>query len=159
MTELGTAADAHRLSRTKSQFSRLGQSCVWPCADQQRQNHERLSDDIGREYRLFSFAEDAGAKPTGGALGNVTVPELEMLRSSEAPIDPQIDPEAFRTSLATIMDNRKRVLFKIPGGREAYREWRKRWLGYDPYVPKNKRGKASGSKPKGGGSWSITEVE
>jgi len=159
MTELGTAADAHRLTRTNPNSVGWGNFAFGHVPTSGAKTLNGYLTTLGGNVAFSALQKMRESSPTGGALGNVTVPELEMLRSSEAPIDPQIDPDTFRTSLATIMDNRKRVLFKIPGGREAYREWRKRWLGYDPYVPKNKRGKASGSKPKGGGSWSITEVE
>lgn len=157
LTELGSAADAHRLSRTSNTATGWGNALFShvPATDAKTMNGYLTT--LGGNIAFSALQKMRENSPTGGALGNVTVPELEMLQSSETSLDPQREGDAFRRSMATVLESRKRILFKIPGGKEAYREWRKNWLGYDPYA-KEAAGKGKGKAKGGKGGWSIEEV-
>jgi len=70
--------------------------------------------------------------PTGGAVGNVSDTDMKLLQSTIENLDVGLDNKNYQGALQGFIRAYQKVLYKIPGGREAYKSWRLKWLGYDP---------------------------
>ena len=65
-------------------------------------NFDRLLETLNAKISFDALAKMRAESPTGGALGNITVRELELLSQSIRPIDPTQSPADFKNQLGTI---------------------------------------------------------
>lgn len=74
-------------------------------------------DTIGSNVAFTRLQEMREASPTGGALGQITERELDLLKSTIASLDQAQSDKEFQGSMQRIAESYGRVLSKIPGGR------------------------------------------
>lgn len=97
-------------------------------------------DTIGANLAFEQLQKMREASPTGGALGQITERELDLLKSTVAPITKEQTPEEFQGAMQQIAESYGRVLAKLPGGRAMLIE--RGWLpksgsgGKKPPAPK-----------------------
>lgn len=74
-----------------------------------------LIDTVGASTAFDRLQRMRELSPTGGALGNVTEMELQLLKSSLANIDPTKSDAAFQRSMDVVMNNYLRAFKKLGG--------------------------------------------
>lgn len=108
---------------------------------------EGLLSTIGSNTAFDRLQKMREASPTGGALGAITERELDLLKNTIASLDTSQTDAEFQRNMQKVQAAYARTLMKVPGGKEAFKEWRKRWS--SEQSPKQ--------KPKEG--WSIEAVD
>lgn len=111
LTELKNAAQARKMSREMVGASGFAQGIQYPGLPSK--SVLALLAPIKANSAFSKLQEMRAASPTGGALGNVTEKELELLFSSEAAIDPSASDEVFQQGMDTIIRNRLKVASKL----------------------------------------------
>lgn len=86
-------------------------------------------DQIGASTAFDTLSEMRKNSPTGGALGSIAVPELELLKASQGSLDQGLGPEALRENLKKVRDNYVRFQGRL---NEAFQ----RKYGYAPQISK-----------------------
>ena len=108
-------------------------------------NFDRLLETLNAKISFDALAKMRRESPTGGALGQITVRELELLSQSIRAIDPTQSPEDFKKNLAEIKNILNTSKERISGTfQEQYRDI----LG----------GSAPAAAPSGAaGGWTVKE--
>lgn len=143
---IDAAASAHRMTRkgglSSSPIGRVVGSYVPGTGPRDLSGY---LDTIGGNTAFETLQQMRQDSPTGGAVGNVSDADMRLLRSTIASLDPGQGNDKFQKDLSTVLRSYQKVLYGLPGGREAYHGWRVKWLGYDPAK------KAPAAKSKAGG--------
>lgn len=88
---------------------------------------EGVLSTIGSNTAFDRLQRMRAESPTGGALGNVAVPELELLKNTIAPLRQKQSPDQFQGSMQNVVNAYGRILMKLPGGRAIAKE--RGWIG------------------------------
>jgi hypothetical protein len=72
---------------------------------------------IGSNTAFETLQRMRQESPTGGAVGNVSDKDIELLKSTIASLDPSLPDKDFQQSMQRVVDTYGRVLMKMPGGR------------------------------------------
>lgn len=75
-------------------------------------------DTVGANTAFEALQKMRDASPTGGALGQITERELDLLKSTIASLSQAQSDTKFRQSMQKVIDSYERVLFKLPGGHD-----------------------------------------
>jgi hypothetical protein len=97
------------------------------------------TDTIAANTAFETLQQMREQSPTGGAVGNVSDKDMQLLRSTISSMKPGQSTAKVRKDYINILQTYKKVLEKLPGGREMYVQWRKEWLGFDPAKRKAQR--------------------
>lgn len=116
--ELKAAIEAKRLSREMFGASGFGQSLTSSISGSPAASVEALLKPIQANAAFNAIKKMRQESPTGAALGAVSDKELQLLYSSEAPIDPAAGDEVFQSGLDTVIGNRIEMLSKL--GEDPY---------------------------------------
>lgn len=145
LTVIDAAANSHRMTRQGGLASNpLGRVIGAKIPGTAPKNLTGYLDTIGANTAFETLQQMRQDSPTGGAVGNVSDSDMRLLRSTIASLDPAQGTEKFQRDLSTVLRSYQKVLYKIPGGKEAFHEWRVNWLGHDPE-------KKQPAQPKQGG--------
>lgn len=87
---------------------------------------DALLDTIGASTAFDRLQKMRENSPTGGALGNITERELDLLKSTISSLKQSQSPEQFQGAMQDIVNSYGRVLSKLPGGRKMMIE--RGWL-------------------------------
>ena len=117
--ELNSAIEAKRLSREMFGASGFGQSFTANISGTPAASVEALLKPIQANAAFNAIKKMRQESPTGAALGAVSDKELQLLYSSEAPLDPSASDEVFQSGLDTIIGNRIEMLSKL--GEDPYK--------------------------------------
>lgn len=90
------------------------------------------NDTIKANTAFKTLQQMRSESPTGGAVGNVSDADMKLLASTIASLDMARSTEKYQESLQNVLNAYKKVLLKLPGGKDVYHAWRLNWLGYDP---------------------------
>lgn len=138
------AANAHRMTRKGGMASNsLGRFLGQKIPGTETKDLSGYMDTIRANTAFKTLQQMRHDSPTGGAVGNVSDADMRLLGSTISSLDMGQSTPKFQQDLATILQSYKKVLSRLPGGQEAYHQWRLKWLGYDPA----KRNKTSAVSP------------
>ncbi|MBA2412576.1 MAG: hypothetical protein H0V63_07085 [Burkholderiaceae bacterium] len=82
-------------------------------------NKRSIIDVVKANIGFDALAEMRRSSPTGGALGNVTVRELELLQSTLGALNPNMSDKEFRTALAEVKTHYMTVINTMNGGAQG----------------------------------------
>lgn len=130
---IDAAANAHRMTRqgglASSPVGRVAGSYIPGTAPRDLSGY---LDTIGGNTAFETLQQMRQDSPTGGAVGNVSDADMRLLRSTIASLDPGQGTAKFQKDLATVLRSYQKVVYGLPGGKQAYHDWRVKWLGHDP---------------------------
>lgn len=130
---IDAAATSHRLTRKGGTSGNAwGRTIGAYVPGTQARDLSGYVDTIGANTAFEKLQQLRQESPTGGAVGNVSDTDMKLLKSVIASLDPGQSNEKLQKSMESVLRTYQKVLYKLPGGREAYRAWRLKWLGYDP---------------------------
>lgn len=133
LTVIDAAANSHRMTRQGGlTASPLGRWATQKIPGTAANDLSGYLDTIGANTAFETLQQMRQDSPTGGAVGNVSDSDMRLLRSTIASLRPEQGTDKFQRDLSTVLRSYQKVLYKIPGGKEAYHEWRVGWLGHDP---------------------------
>ena len=134
---IDSAAQAHRMSRKRWTTGYDGRAAAVVGATP-RKDIEGLLATIGSNTAFSRLQKMREQSPTGGALGNVSNVELDLLRSTIASLDPNQSDKQFQDNMQKIVRTYGGMLKKLPGGKDAFLNWRKQFLGQGKKQPQQK---------------------
>lgn len=127
---IDAAANAHRMTRQGGPSSDpWGRVVTQKIPGTKAHDISGYLDTIGANTAFEKLSQMRQESPTGGAVGNVSDKDLQLLKSTIASLDPGQSTGKFQKDLATVLKSYQKVLYKLPGGKEAYHNWREQWLG------------------------------
>lgn len=130
---IDASANAHRLTRKGGLAgSAIGRTVGKFIPGTGATDLAGYNDTITANTAFKTLQQMRQESPTGGAVGNVSDTDMKLLGSTIASLNMAQGTPKYQESLQNVLRAYQKVLFKLPGGREAYREWRIKWLGYDP---------------------------
>lgn len=113
---IAAAAAAKRLSQTGILATGFGSQTARDISEATPAGEVAgLIDTVGASTAFDRLQRMRELSPTGGALGNVTEMELQLLKSSLANIDPTKSDAAFQRSMDVVMNNYLRTFQKLGG--------------------------------------------
>lgn len=145
---LEAAGQAFKTSRigTPDASSPIGRTIMSKIPGTAAKDLSGYLDTIGANTAFKQLQDIRQNSPTGGAVGNVSDNDMKLLRSTIASLDPSQSNEKFTRDLHTVINAYGKVLMKLPGGKEEYQAWRKKFLGFDPDNPKQRASAIAGDK-------------
>lgn len=127
---IDAAANAHRLTRKGGPASDpWGRAITSKLPGTNARDISGYLDTIGANTAFEKLSQMRQESPTGGAVGNVSDKDLVLLKSTIASLDLGQSTDKLQKDLATVLKSYQKVLYKLPGGKEAYHNWREQWLG------------------------------
>ena len=113
LREIRNLAQAKELSKSMFGASGIGHTTTSLYSGSPGATVNGILAPILANEAFTQLSEMRAASPTGGALGNVTERELDLLKSSEGFIDPTASDEAFQQGLDDLIGKRIRVLNRM----------------------------------------------
>jgi len=122
LVELRNLAEAKRLSRIGAFATGFGRDVASGFPGSPAASVDALLKPVQANAAFSALAKMRQESPTGGALGNVTERELELLYSKEGAIDPRAGDKIFQQGVDDLITNRIRVLNKLNADPQAVAE-------------------------------------
>jgi hypothetical protein len=113
LREIRNLAQAKELSKSMFGASGIGHTTTSLYGGSPAATVNAILAPILANEAFTQLSEMRAASPTGGALGNVTERELDLLKASEGFIDPTASDEAFQQGVDDLIGKRIRVLNRM----------------------------------------------
>lgn len=113
LVELRNLAEAKRLSREGAFATGFGSGTASAFGGTPAASVEALLKPVQANAAFSALQKMREESPTGGALGNVTERELELLFSKEGVLDPRASDKVFQQGVDDLIKNRLEVLGKL----------------------------------------------
>lgn len=113
LNQIRNIAQAKQLSKDMFGASGLGYSTIGQISGFPGAQVDGLMSSVLAEESFSALQKMRAESPTGGALGNVTEKELELLKAAGGYIPPTAGDEAFQQGLDDLIAKRIRVLNKL----------------------------------------------
>lgn len=150
---IDTAAKAHKLTRQGGVAADpWGRAVGQFIPGNSARDLAGYNDTIRANTAFKTLQQMRSESPTGGAVGNVSDADMKLLGSTISALDLAQRTPKYQESLQRVLKAYQKVLYKLPGGKEAYHAWRLNWLGYDP---SKRKGSA---EYKGGASDDVDSI-
>lgn len=122
LIELRSLAEAKRLSQTGAFATGFGRDTASSFPGSPAASVDALLKPVQANAAFSALQKMRQESPTGGALGNVTERELELLFSKEGVIDPRASDKVFQEGVDGLIANRIEVLNKLNADPQAVAE-------------------------------------